>query len=87
MAPVAGQAGLLAVRRVDDAVHLPRVGQGDDAFREYVGPGGALRVDGPDRMRWRGRLRRASASCERGAEGEGDGGKCGADGVSHCSFL
>ena len=87
MAPIAGQAALL-VARVDDAVHFPLVGQGDDAFTKVsVFVLGALRFDGPDRMRWRGRLRRAPASCERGAEGEGDGGEGGADGVSHCSFL
>ena len=88
MAPVAGQAGLL-LQCVDDTVHFSRVLQCDDAFVEAVGGTsvGALRVDGFDRMRRRGCFGHAAASGERRAEGEGDGGEGGADGVSHYSFL
>lgn len=88
MIPVAGHAALL-LPCVDDTVHLSCIGQRDGALVETMGGAsiGALRVDGFDRMRRRGCFGHAAASGERRAEGEGDGGKCGADGVSHCSFL
>ena len=71
-----------------DTVHFPCVGQCDDAFLDVVaGLFGACGAGGGDGVGRGRRLGRTAASCERGAEGEGDGGKCGADGVSHCSFL
>lgn len=68
MVPIAGQAAPL-VARVDDADHLPRVGQCDDAFLDVVaGPFGACGAGGGDGGGRGRRLGRAPASREREEE-------------------